>query len=251
MLLSGRLFRPLFLFVRFLYNLFQKSFMHNNHFISAILLAGGKGTRLGKGVCKQFRPLLGKPLALYSFELFVQLSEIDEIIVVCDLQYQYLFTSQKKPIRFAKPGSDRQGSVYNGLLETFESADLVCIHDSARPFVEKDFILALLTKAILLRAAALAIPVSNTIKQVEPNNKVMKTLPRRELWELQTPQAIRRDLFMTANLYAKHHQIAATDDLSLVEAMGEPMHLVMGSPKNFKITTPFDWFVAEKICASN
>jgi 2-C-methyl-D-erythritol 4-phosphate cytidylyltransferase len=225
--------------------------MDKNKFTSLIFLAGGKGMRLGGKVPKQFRTIMGKPLALYSLEIFASLPEIDEIIVVCEKSFSSLFASIQKPLNFVLPGHRRQDSVYRGLMASSNQSDLVCVHDSARPFVEKKFILHLLHKAGRLGAAALAIPAANTIKQADPSRCVQRTLPRQELWELQTPQAIRRSLFIKAYAYAHQHQIEATDDLSLIEAMGEKTYLIEGSPRNFKITTPFDWILAEKLCASN
>ena len=215
------------------------------NFTSLILLAGGRGTRLGGGTPKQFRKLKEKPLALYSFELFDALDEIAEIIVVSEENYYPLFHSLKKPVRFALPGKRRQDSVYNGLLATSQNADFVCVHDSARPFVQKSDMEALLQKAYEMGAAALAIPATNTIKRVDSSQSILATLKREELWELQTPQAIRRSLFLRAYEHAQKWDIEATDDLSLVEALQEPCAVVKSSPRNLKITTPFDWSVAE------
>jgi 2-C-methyl-D-erythritol 4-phosphate cytidylyltransferase len=225
--------------------------MKKKIFTSLILLAGGTGSRLKGSIPKQFRPLLGKPVVLYSFDLFASMAEIDEIVVVCAPKYQNLFPHIDKPLSFALPGERRQDSVYNGLLKASDAADLVCVHDAARPFIEKDSVAALLEEAIRTGAAALAIPAVNTIKQVDSEQRVRFTLPRQELWELQTPQAIRRELFLKAFAHAREWNIDATDDLSLVEAIGEAAVLVKSSPRNFKITTPYDWDIAEKICASN
>lgn len=225
--------------------------MHSKYFTSLIFLAGGKGTRMGGATPKQFRSLLGKPLALYSFEIFAELCEINEIIVVCQPQYRWHFPSIQKPVHFVNPGNRRQDSVYHGLMAASDRSDIICVHDSARPFVEKDSIIHLLQEARRLGAAALATPAANTIKQADRNGCVQRTLPREELWELQTPQAIRRSLLLKAYANAHQHGIAATDDLSLVEALGEKTYLVEGSHRNFKITTPLDWALAETICASN
>lgn len=215
--------------------------------ISLVLLAGGTGTRMGAGLPKQFRQLREKPLALYSFELFDHLLEVDEIIVVCDPLYRSLFTSSKKPISFAVPGHRRQDSVYQGLLATSEKSQFISVHDAARPFIEKDSVLSVFREAHLTGAAALAIPVANTIKQADEHGRVICTPPRQALWEVQTPQVIRRDLFLKAYAHAKSRGLEATDDVSLIEAMGEPVSLVKSSSRNFKITTPLDWTIAEHL----
>jgi 2-C-methyl-D-erythritol 4-phosphate cytidylyltransferase len=225
--------------------------MAKDNFTSLIFLAGGSGTRMGGEIPKQFRPLFGKPLALYSLETFAGILEIDEIIVVCEPRFRSTFASIQKPIIFVSPGSRRQDSVYHGLMASSNRSDLICVHDSARPFVEKESIIHLIETARISGAAALAIPATNTIKQADKSRCVQKTLPREELWELQTPQAVKRPLFLKAYAYAHQQKIEATDDLSLVEALGEKTYVVKSSPGNFKITTPFDWTIAEKLCASN
>jgi 2-C-methyl-D-erythritol 4-phosphate cytidylyltransferase len=225
--------------------------MYKKKLITAILLAGGTGSRMGEGIPKQFRPLCGRPLALYSFDFFNRMSEIDEIVVVCPPAYRSLFAQSMKPLVFALPGKRRQDSVYHGLLASGSGAHFICVHDSARPFIEEKAFIELLDSAITHGAAALAVPATSTIKRAGPDQRVLQTLPRNELWELQTPQVIRRSLFFRAYAHAEKILFEATDDLSLVEELGEPAVLVKSSPGNFKITTPIDWLLAEKICASN
>ncbi|MBF8263453.1 MAG: 2-C-methyl-D-erythritol 4-phosphate cytidylyltransferase, chloroplastic-like isoform [Parachlamydiales bacterium] len=225
--------------------------MYKNNLFTAILLAGGKGLRMGDGLPKQFRPLLGQPLARYSFDFFNKCSEIDEIIVVCEPCYQPIFQGAGKPLSFALPGLRRQDSVYNGLIASSEKAHYICVHDAARPFIEETAFADLLDKAISHGAAALAVPATNTIKRADRNQQVLQTLPRSECWELQTPQVIRRSLFFKAYAHAQRTGIETTDDLSLIEELGEPAVLVKSSTRNLKITTPIDWLLAEQICASN
>src|SRR3990172_7494754 len=107
--------------------------------LSVILLAGGTGTRMGGVLPKQFLPLNGKPIARHSFDTFASLDEVVEIVVVCEERYRSHFHSEKKSydLRFAEPGERRQDSVYNGFRTTSADADLICIHDSARPFVTR------------------------------------------------------------------------------------------------------------------
>ena len=217
--------------------------------ISLVLLAGGTGARMGGGIPKQFRLLRGRPLALYSFRFFLTIPEIEEIVVVCEPCYQEIFASEDKRVLFALPGNRRQDSVYHGLLASSESAALVAVHDGARPFVDAEAFASCVQRAKEGGAAALAVPAGNTIKQV-CGDSVQRTLLRSELWEMQTPQIIRRELFLRAYDYVHAHRIEVTDDLSLVEALGEPTFVVKSSSKNFKVTTPFDWDVAEALCES-
>ncbi|MBI3901145.1 MAG: 2-C-methyl-D-erythritol 4-phosphate cytidylyltransferase, partial [Chlamydiia bacterium] len=155
--------------------------------ISLILVSGGIGLRMGATTPKQYLPLGGVPIALHSFHLFSNMEEIDELVVVCEEKYQSLFTSSK-PLFFAPPGKRRQDSVAQGAALTSQNTDLLIVHDAVRPFVKKDEVLALLEKALSIGAAALASPCTSTIKEVDENYLVQKTLDRTKIWAIQTPQ---------------------------------------------------------------
>lgn len=211
-----------------------------------ILLAGGIGSRMGASIPKQYLLLNQKPIALYSLEIFEKCPLITEIVVVCEPEYQHFFSG---PVTFAKPGLRRQDSVYSGLLKSTQ--EIVLTHDSARPFIESKYLKPLIEAVHRTGAATLATPVTSTIKQCNPNKIIEKTLDRSALWEIQTPQAMRRDLFFQAFEYIRKHNLEVTDDLSMVESMGHPAEIVPCTPRNFKITTPFDLIVAETLCATN
>lgn len=211
-----------------------------------IFLAGGIGSRMGAPIPKQYLLLNHKPIALYSFETFSKCPLITEIVVVCEPEHQHFFSG---PVRFAKPGPARQDSVYSGLLEATQ--EIVLTHDSARPFIESKYLPPLLEAVRRTGAATLATPVTSTIKQCQTNRIIEKTLDRTLLWDIQTPQAMRRELFFQAFAHVKKHNLSVTDDLSMVEAMGHPAEIVPCTPRNFKITTPFELAVAETICATN
>lgn len=215
-----------------------------------ILAAGGIGSRVGASLPKQFLPLSGKPIALYSFDLFCQMDEIDEIVVVCEPKYRFYFSSQEKPVLFADPGKRRQDSILNGFLRASKKAKILCTHDSARPFIEKKELLTLLEKAAEMGAATLAAPVICTIKKCDANGRVEKTLDRSRLWEIQTPQAIQRDLFERGFSYVLENCLEITDDTSLAELLGAEVAIVASPHRNFKITTPTDMAVAKILCES-
>lgn len=206
--------------------------------ITAILLGGGLGRRMASSTPKQFLPLAGKPVILHSFELFLRFSEIKEIIIVCDHAYQHLFDHPL--VKFAKPGAERQDSVFNGACLASPDSDRLLIHDGARPCLEYDLLDSLLKEAQNHLALALAVPVTSTIKQTNCDGFVEKTLNRTCLWEIQTPQIIEPSLYKQAALLAQSQNLVLTDDVSLVELLGHPVKLVKGSYKNIKITTPED-----------
>jgi 2-C-methyl-D-erythritol 4-phosphate cytidylyltransferase len=211
--------------------------------VTLILLAGGIGSRMGSPTPKQFLPLKNKPIALHSFDLFKTCLEITEIVVVCSEAYRPLFTGHTL---FANPGLRRQDSVYSGLLKSTQ--EIILTHDAARPFVELKYIAPLLQAVRRTGAAALGVPMVNTVKQCTSDRIVQKTVDRSLLWEVQSPQAVQRELFFKAFEHAFKNNLEVTDDLSLVEQISHPSEIVPSSPLNFKITTPFDLTVA---CAIN
>ncbi|XP_073219917.1 2-C-methyl-D-erythritol 4-phosphate cytidylyltransferase, chloroplastic isoform X2 [Cicer arietinum] len=166
--------------------------------VSVVLLAGGKGKRMGANMPKQYLPLLGQPIALYSFYTFTQMLEVKEIVVVCDPSYKDVFEDVKGnsqvQLKFALPGKERQDSVYNGLQAVDSNSELVCVHDSARPLVLQGDVQKVLKDGLLNGAAVLGVPVKATIKEANTESFVVRTLDRKTLWEMQTPQVIKPNL---------------------------------------------------------
>lgn len=221
--------------------------MFENSKISLILCSGGTGTRMGASLPKQYLCLNQKPIALYSFDLFVESPWIDEIVVVCENEYRSLFQCSHKPLFFASPGKIRQLSVHSGLLKTSPLSEFILVHDAARPFFDLSFLQPLLKAVCRTGAAALAAPIYSTVKEATPQRFVSKTLDRSRLWEMQTPQGLRRSLFFQSFAYAEQNKIEVTDDVSLAENYGHPVEIVPSSPRNFKITTPFDLLLAQTV----
>jgi 2-C-methyl-D-erythritol 4-phosphate cytidylyltransferase len=213
-------------------------------FISLIFLSGGQGLRLKSKLPKQYIKILNKPIALYSFEKFLKINKILEIIVVCDEKYKNIFKLNKN-IKFALPGKRRQDSVYNGLLQVDEKSNYVLIHDAARPFIDEKLILKLINSGIKQNALALAHPAINTLKETNKNNQIIKTIDRSKIYEMQTPQIIKTSLLKKAYLYANKNNLSATDDLSLIEFLNIKTNVLLSDNKNFKITTHFDLKIAK------
>ncbi|XP_038984265.1 2-C-methyl-D-erythritol 4-phosphate cytidylyltransferase, chloroplastic isoform X2 [Phoenix dactylifera] len=219
--------------------------------VSVVLLAGGKGKRMGASMPKQYLPLLGQPIALYSFYTFSQMSEVKEIVVVCDPSYKDIFEDASEEIqigvRFALPGKERQDSVFNGFQEIDGSSELVCIHDSARPLVMSGDIKKVLKDAWLNGAAVLGVPVKATIKEANSDSFVVKTLDRKTLWEMHTPQVIKPNLLRDGFELVNRNGLEVTDDVSIVEHLKHPVYITEGSYTNIKVTTPDDLLLAERI----
>jgi 2-C-methyl-D-erythritol 4-phosphate cytidylyltransferase len=177
------------------------------------------------------------------------LREVIEIIVVCAPEYRHFFSG--KPVRFAPPGDLRQDSVYNGLQIADPSSDWICTHDAARPFITTALVKTLFEEGKKVEAASLAIPVKNTLKEINSVQEVARTLDRSCIWEIQTPQILTKSVMHAGFKYAHTHALTVTDDVSLAELIGQSVKLIDGSYQNIKITTPEDLSFAEWLIQTN
>ena len=210
----------------------------------AIIVAGGKGLRMGGEVPKQFLPINGKPILMHTIEAFRKALDGIEIILVLPadqheywqkLCQDYNFCS---PELIAKGGETRFHSVKNGLALLPDDEDAVVgIHDGVRPFVSKETIQRCYATAAGGRAVVPVVPVVETIRQILPDGKSI-TRPRDEYRLVQTPQTF--PLVMLKKAYEQSYSETFTDDASVVEAMGEEILMVEGNRENIKITTPSD-----------
>ncbi len=216
----------------------------NQHrFASVVIVAGGNGSRMGRP--KQMLPLAGKPVLVRTIEAFKNTSGVEEIIVVTPLQNRPLLNQYFTGLIFADPGHTRLESVKHGFEKVSSVADVVAVHDGARPLVSPECIATCVQAAREDGAAVLAVPVKDTTK-IGANGFVSKTLDRGTLWAAQTPQAYRREILAKA-LTQFGNEIEATDESQLVEKMGVKVRLVPSDYKNNKITTPEDLIFAEAL----
>ena len=212
-------------------------------FSSAVIVAGGSGSRMGRP--KQMLPLGGKPVLVRTVEAFLQTPEVKEIVVVTPSENRAELQKRFPGIVFADPGKTRLLSVKNGFLKTSAASQLVAVHDGARPLVESAHISACLQAARQYGAAVLAVPVKDTVKVCE-GGFVQNTLDRAVLWAAQTPQCYRRPVLAEA-LEKFGQEEGATDESQLVEKLGIKVRVVPSSYKNNKITTPEDLIFAEAL----
>jgi 2-C-methyl-D-erythritol 4-phosphate cytidylyltransferase len=219
-------------------------------FVSAILLAAGQGKRFKSKTPKPFYRLSGRPLLFYSLLQLDSVPAVKEIILLVNPQGRPAVASflahagVKKTVRVVAGGRRRQDSVRNGLNEVSRQADMVLIHDAARPFIDQKIISDVLKRASRTGAAVAGVPVKATIKRVKAGRAV-ETLAREELWEIQTPQVFRKELLCQA--FRKWGRVTVTDDASLVEKLGRRVSVVQGSYENIKVTTPEDALIAKAI----
>jgi 2-C-methyl-D-erythritol 4-phosphate cytidylyltransferase len=148
-------------------------------------------------------------------------------------------------VKLTAGGAERQDSVAAGVQEADPAADVVLVHDAARPFVRRPSIEACLDVAVRTGAAAVALPARDTVKVVGSGEEISATLDRRTIWLAQTPQAFHTPLLRRALAQAQHDGYVGTDDAELVERLGVPVHVVHGEATNLKITTPEDLHWAE------
>lgn len=214
----------------------------------AVILGAGSGTRMKSEKNKMLLDICGKTVIERSVETFLNLSDVDEIIVTVREQdvdeFSKLLTDER--ISFVIGGSTRQQSVKNA-IETIDDAELVIIHDGARPLVLEDDVDNTIKAAYEFGSAALAVPVKDTVKVVDKNGFVISTPDRSTLFAVQTPQIFKFDLYKSALEKATADGREFTDDCQLLEYAEQKVKMVVGSYENIKITTPEDIAVAEGI----
>lgn len=214
----------------------------------AILVAAGPGTRLGAGVPKAFVPLAGEALYLHSLRALARASAIDAAVVVVPparLDEARRAVADAVPAlrtRVVAGGAERADSVRAG-LEAAGDADVIAVHDAARPFVAARVVDEVVAAAAQHGAAISAVPAIDTVKMVDDDGVITATPDRARVWLAQTPQAFRADLLRRA--HAQGGGVAATDDAVLVEMLGESVRVVAGDAGNRKITSAEDLRWAE------
>lgn len=219
---------------------------------TAIVVAGGHGSRMKNKIRKQYLMLGNHPIVYHSLKQFINCHLISKIVLVIpkeDAKYCenniIPDLTETKPIRIVHGGSRRQESVYNGLKALDRLESLIVIHDGVRPFVQIKDIEACIHEAAQTGACILGVPAEDTIKVVSGKMAIKKTLNRDTIWLAQTPQAFQTDLILSAHENARKKNIFGSDDAYLVEKVGGKVKILPGSKENIKITTPDDLLRAE------
>ena len=218
--------------------------------VTALVPAAGSGTRMG-GPRKQYRSLEGDPLLVRTLRRVANSPRVRHLVVAAppeDLDYVSGLLQEEhslKKVYAVVPGGDsRQASVRAALEAIPPETDIILVHDGVRPFVPISRIAAVVEAAHRTGAAALALPVTDTLRRGEAGI-FGETVPREGLFRMQTPQAFRATWFVAAHARAVEDGWAETDDAALVQRTGRPVAIVEGDPTNIKVTTPADWDLAE------
>lgn len=234
--------------------------------VFVIIPAAGLGTRMGAAHAgqalprsKQFLELDGVPILIHTLRKFADAPQVDSIWIAMRKAEMEGFSATlaqaalEKPIHLVEGGEHRQESVGNVLdVIPAEANDLVLIHDAVRPFVSQETIAGVIEQARRYGAAIAGVPAIDTIKRVERRADgavVEATIPREQIVQAQTPQGFRYGLLSPIFNEARIEGFLGTDEASLLERAGEAVHVVMGSARNFKITTPADLELAEFVLA--
>lgn len=223
---------------------------------SAIIVAAGKGTRMGANVDKLWLEVAGRPVVAHTWKQFNDAACVDEIILVVRDGMQSHFTELSQKFQFKKPfrivvgGAERQDSVWNGIVAVSSKTEIVAIQDAARPCTSADLIAATIAAARETGAAVAAQPVTDTIKETADGKIISRTVDRSKLWSVQTPQTFRVEVIRRAISTARGKNLVLTDDTAACELIGQPVQLVKATTPNPKVTVPADLPFIENLLRS-
>ena len=223
----------------------------NMPYVSCIVAAGGSGTRMGAGKNKLFLPLRGIPVIAHTLMALEKSDTISEIVLsareedIMGLKHIIDGVGIDKANAVVRGGVHRAASVKAALLCVSSQAELVAVHDGARPLIEETEIAAVVQKAKEVGAAAVGVRPKCTLKRADASGRITETVPRAEIYEMQTPQVFEKSLLKKAYDVEETVLAAATDDCSLVERLSASIYVTEGSYRNIKITTPEDISIAE------
>jgi 2-C-methyl-D-erythritol 4-phosphate cytidylyltransferase len=218
--------------------------------VSVVVPAGGSGRRIG-GVPKAFLPIAGEPMLLHALRPFLAHRRVTSIVIALRAEDASTppgwLTRLDSRVRLVTGGVERADSVRAGLAVVPDDANVILIHDAARPLVTAHVIDLAIEAADSGNCAVIGVPVTDTLQQVDEANRIVSTPERRWLWHAQTPQAFPRDTIVQAYRRAAREAVSATDDSTLVLRYGGSVVMIQGDPGNLKITTQADIVIAEAL----
>lgn len=220
--------------------------------VGVVIVAGGGSTRTAGGELKQFRWVAGKPTLLHSMQTFMARPDVAAVVVVLPRDYvadppPWIFQCDVDRLMVTTGGRTRTESVANGLDDLPDEAQIVLIHDAARPLVGNETIDRVIASVRAGQCTIAALPVVDTLKEVDETGRIVRTVDRERLWRAQTPQGFPREAIVRAHREAKAQRITATDDAALCEALGIPVTVVRGSERAMKITGEEDFARVESM----
>lgn len=217
--------------------------------VGVVIVAGGASTRTtgtDQGQLKQLRWVAGKPMLLHSLQTFQQRADVAMVVCVLPASYAgdpppWIFQCDVERMLISVGGKERSESVQNGLEDLPGECRIVLIHDAARPLVSPAMIDRVVAEARKGHGAIAALPVVDTLKQVDEHGAIVKTVERAHLWRAQTPQGFPREMIVRAHREARAAGVGATDDAALCERLGLPVVVVRGSERALKVTEDSDF----------
>lgn len=222
--------------------------------VGVIIVAGGAGTRLGGPELKQFRWVAGKPMLLHSIQTFMARRDVAIAVAVLPRSHAadpppWLFQCDVERLLVTVGGRVRQESVRAGLEDLPDEVRIIVVHDAARPLVDDASIERVVAAARAGTGAVAALPVVDTLKEVDDSGRILRTVPRDGIWRAQTPQAFPREMLVRAHHEALREGVTASDDAVLCERLGMPVIVVQGSERALKVTTERDFARADALVA--
>jgi 2-C-methyl-D-erythritol 4-phosphate cytidylyltransferase len=214
--------------------------------VGVIIVAGGSGSRIGGDELKQFRWVAGKPMLLHSVQTFMARSDVGMVVCVLPQRYAgdpppWLFQCDVDRLLVSVGGRTRSESVANGLDDLPDEAAIVLVHDAARPLVDEATIERVVTSVRAGVCTIAALPVVDTLKEVDEDGLIVRTASRERMWRAQTPQGFPRQVLVDAHRRAGAEHLSPTDDAALCEQFSIPVRVVRGSERALKVTEPGDF----------
>jgi 2-C-methyl-D-erythritol 4-phosphate cytidylyltransferase len=223
--------------------------------VGVVIVAGGRSSRVGGEELKQFRWVAGKPMLLHSVQTFMARPDVGMVVCVLPQRYAgdpppWLFQCDVDRLLISLGGRTRSESVANGLDDLPDEAQIVLVHDAARPLVSAAAIDRVIGSVRGGSCAIAALPVVDTLKEVDEHGSIVRTIDRERLWRAQTPQGFPRRTLVDVHRRALAERVTATDDAALCERFGIPVRVVRGGERALKVTDEADFARVDALFAA-